>query len=137
MTEKVYFIFQKGDNSKCKVGYSKNPEKRLKQLQTGNPDKLYIYKTVKGGKNEEDMLHDYLEDVRIGNTEWFKISKKEVDDAIKDISLCKWTKRCEVSNKRIYDLITLQTQLQDKRYELMKSTLERTIDEKKMLTLKN
>ena len=48
MSGKVYFIFQEGDDAKCKIGKSKKPNDRLRQLQTGNPNKLYIYKTVNG-----------------------------------------------------------------------------------------
>ena len=38
------FIYAIGNTTdKQKIGISKHPEKRLTELQTGNPDKLYIH----------------------------------------------------------------------------------------------
>lgn len=79
MLKKVYFIFQEGDDDRCKIGKSKDPSKRVKQLQTGNPDKLYVYKTFDGYTKEESELHQLFADVRIPGTEWFNLSKSQVD----------------------------------------------------------
>lgn len=80
MLKKVYFIFQEGDDNRCKIGKSKDPGKRVKQLQTGNPDKLYVYKTFDGYTKEESELHQLFADKRISESEWFHLSKQDVDN---------------------------------------------------------
>ena len=74
----VYII--KRDNE-YKVGYSKHPEKRLKQLQTGNGQRLELLKVYNGGKELERKIQDKLRSHIIGKQsnlvgEWFKISDK-------------------------------------------------------------
>ena len=42
---KVYFIkqcYKKKKNSPMKIGFSDDPERRLRELQTGNPNKLKV-----------------------------------------------------------------------------------------------
>jgi hypothetical protein len=39
----IYFITEIPFGNKVKIGMSKNPNKRLKQLQTGNPNKLHLH----------------------------------------------------------------------------------------------
>lgn len=46
-------IYAIGDGNKVKIGYSKNPQKRLKQLQTGHPNKLKLLHTWEGDKLAE------------------------------------------------------------------------------------
>ena len=53
----VYFIQAGGHGRPIKVGYSKNPSKRLKQLQTGCPYKLNLLFTIPGNKKKEAELH--------------------------------------------------------------------------------
>ena len=76
---KVYFIFQKGDDTRCKIGKSIHPNKRKTQLQTGNPDELYIYKTIIGYTSIEGKLHSKFKEKQIRNTEWFYLSKEDVN----------------------------------------------------------
>lgn len=64
-----------GNKSKdvCKIGISTNPDKRLKQLQTGCPYKLSILAIVKGMDYESERnLHKRYSEYRI-NGEWFRI----------------------------------------------------------------
>lgn len=66
----VYFIT---DGDFIKIGYTKNNvKKRLKQLQTSSPNKLFILGYVEGDKNTEKQIHKmfYNSIVRI-NGEWF------------------------------------------------------------------
>ena len=63
----VYFIT---DGDCTKIGVAKNPNKRLAQLQTGNPNKLVIAKVIQGGYHEERALHEALKDRRLEG-EWF------------------------------------------------------------------
>lgn len=76
----LYFICSEQFDGKVKIGRSINPQKRLKQLQTGNPNKLMIYKLVGFDDeiNMESITHKYFKDVNIIN-EWFEISKECID----------------------------------------------------------
>lgn len=55
-----------------KIGRSKDPEKRLKQLQTGNSNQLKIIASFENLGWREKELHDLLKKWRIRNNgEWF------------------------------------------------------------------
>lgn len=71
----VYFICNENFDGKVKIGRSKNPDKRLKQLQTGNPNILKIYRLIKFDPkiNMEVIIHKYFRDVNIIN-EWFELT---------------------------------------------------------------
>ena len=76
MSYYVYFI-QKGYGS-IKIGVSDNPEKRLKQLQTGNHGSLFIiakfpFETRREALSLEYDLHKMFKNDKI-NGEWFKKS---------------------------------------------------------------
>lgn len=51
--------------NKFKIGISVNPKRRLRQLQTGNPDRLILRGTKRGGRREEQSLHRALTPYRI------------------------------------------------------------------------
>lgn len=57
-----------------KIGLSFNADTRLKQLQTGNPFKLFIHKSfyVNDLYNIEKTIHSFLYDDRLEG-EWFRI----------------------------------------------------------------
>lgn len=81
----VYFIYipelyQKG-MTQVKIGHTKNLDKRLRQLQTGNPFKLSIYKTHKtiNYKQIEHELHVKYKSKKVLN-EWFQITLEDVDN---------------------------------------------------------
>ena len=60
MSKFIYVISSaKSDNSPCKIGISDNPEKRVKQLQTGHPEKLEIkfMKKLENARLYEKLLH--------------------------------------------------------------------------------
>lgn len=63
----VYFI-QDGD--RIKIGFSKNPEKRLSDLQVSNSRPLVLLGTMKGGRGTEQRIHTLFEHLRITG-EWF------------------------------------------------------------------
>jgi hypothetical protein len=72
----VYF-FQNGDFPQVKIGWTKDrPEERMKQLQTGNPNKLYLIGLYPTDKKEmEKILHDRFKKYRIDPCgEWFYLS---------------------------------------------------------------
>ncbi|MDB2481769.1 GIY-YIG nuclease family protein [bacterium] len=67
------YIIQSSNNGAFKVGISKNPERRLRQLQTGSPYKLKMVLVLKGKSHLESTLHERLKSFRLGNFkgEWF------------------------------------------------------------------
>lgn len=67
----VYFIGNSEKNI-CKIGFSYSPSKRLKELQTGNPFPLFIFKTVKGDMLMECIFHKIYRQYHTQG-EWFKI----------------------------------------------------------------
>jgi Meiotically up-regulated gene 113 len=68
----IYF-FVDYDNKKVKIGHSKNPKQRLKQIKTGYPGKLVIAKTVPGTPHDERKYHRLFCHDRIIR-EWFHLS---------------------------------------------------------------
>lgn len=73
----IYFI-QGEFGGAIKVGFSKNPEERLKQLQTGYPDTLQRLLLVAGNEQDERNFHKEFEKFRL-NGEWFKPDKFVLD----------------------------------------------------------
>lgn len=72
----IYFIeCMSGRTQYIKIGFSDNPEQRIKELQTGNPIKLKLLATMPGCKNMEKQFHAYFETTRVENSEWFKVRK--------------------------------------------------------------
>lgn len=73
MKTKVYFA-ARADFKYCKIGHSKNPERRLRELQTSNPEPLVYLGAIEGGLNEEKTLHECFRDL-ISPTmnEWFEL----------------------------------------------------------------
>jgi hypothetical protein len=76
----VYII---SDGSRVKIGWSRNPEKRLKQLQTGNPSKLKLLKVYDVLRVKERYLHKSLMLYKTRhNGEWFDISATLIIDIL-------------------------------------------------------
>jgi len=77
------YVLQSGNTDKYKIGYSKHKtKKRLKQLQTGNPEKLnliYEFETKFNFKTES-TLHHYFKHYRIPDTEFFQLNKKQIKE---------------------------------------------------------
>lgn len=68
----LYIIHAKGAG-KVKIGISKHPGKRIKQLQTGNPFDLEFLLILEGRADLERELHQCLKRYRSRNMkgEWF------------------------------------------------------------------
>lgn len=81
----IYIISPDNNPNLCKIGLSKNPEKRLKQLQTGNAEKLVLKYTKEIAetkvKTMEKTIHQTLRLYKESG-EWFSIS---VDNAILEL----------------------------------------------------
>ena len=54
------YIIQSKMTGDFKVGKSKNPVKRLKQLQTGSPYELKLILTLKEQGHKEKYIHKYI-----------------------------------------------------------------------------
>jgi len=65
----VYFIISKTDNL-VKIGYSANPQRRLKQLIYENKKPLEIYNVIDGDMSVERYFHDKHKDFHVKG-EWF------------------------------------------------------------------
>jgi hypothetical protein len=70
----LYFIEAVG-LKRVKIGVSKDPEERLKQLQTGSPISLSMVAKCPGDVNIERSLHKKLSEYRVDG-EWFHLSDK-------------------------------------------------------------
>lgn len=91
----IYFIQAiNNPNGPVKIGYSKNPKKRLSSLQSGSPELLHIILTIKGKRDDEKRLHLYFEPLRL-HGEWFSfegylkalLEDKELQEEILTIAL--------------------------------------------------
>ena len=67
----VYVV--SGEGGLLKIGWSSNPERRLKELQVASPHSLKFLKTWPGSMEEEKALHRLLMDHRV-HGEWFSRS---------------------------------------------------------------
>ena len=79
----IYFITEIPFNKRVKIGMSNNPSKRLKQLQTGNPNRLVIYHMFESidYKLLERTMHEICKDKKIIN-EWFEMEESELQSLV-------------------------------------------------------
>ena len=54
------YIIQSDISGNFKIGRSKHPARRLKQLQTGNPNKLKVVLVLENQGHREKMLHNRI-----------------------------------------------------------------------------
>jgi Meiotically Up-regulated Gene 113 (MUG113) protein len=78
------YIIQSGDYGPVKVGITKDPDKRLKALQTANSEELRLIginllpsKSLKDALEIEKNVHDILREHRMAG-EWFQYEKKVI-----------------------------------------------------------
>lgn len=69
-TSYVYFI-QRGQAGSIKIGYGKNPAKRLRDLQVGSDRELRLIGVTPGGVALERTLHQEFAELRLSG-EWFR-----------------------------------------------------------------
>lgn len=76
----VYLLGEFSDCGRFKIGVSKNPvNRRLKQLQTGNSNEIFVvneYKTKNYREVERYLHRKYNPDKAMG--EWFELSHDDV-----------------------------------------------------------
>lgn len=84
-TGSIYILHVSGTN-KYKIGKSKDPLRRIKEIQTGSPDKIIIERIikVKNMHKEERVIHQIFQRYRTVG-EWFEINDKSIlDKALKN-----------------------------------------------------
>lgn len=70
MKVKIYCI-QQGKSGPVKIGLTKgDPQHRLRQLQTGNPNQLHLIAAFTGEPKCEAIIHEFFADDRMKG-EWF------------------------------------------------------------------
>lgn len=76
--EKYVYLIKSEDSSRYKIGISKNPQKRVKQLQTGNSEKLCLVNTYLSEYYDkiERTLHNRFSYLK-KEGEWFEFSLEE------------------------------------------------------------
>ena len=70
----IYFIGNTTE-SKVKIGYSKHPDKRLKEIQTTAPFKVSILKVIPGNFIEEKKWHRHFAWCKTNN-EWYTLTEE-------------------------------------------------------------
>lgn len=70
--------FDKNSKSYIKVGFTKrNIEKRIRELQAGNPRPLNLYLNCSGSRREEEFLKHRLRNHKApGGSEWFFLNQE-------------------------------------------------------------
>jgi len=77
----IYLIKNEVDDTVLyKIGFSKNPKQRLKELKTGNPNALEIVAEfeTKHKRKVETAFHNHYKTQNVSG-EWFSLSSEEVD----------------------------------------------------------
>jgi len=69
----IYFATAR-DIGRFKIGYARDPQKRIEALQTGCPAKLEIECVVEGGYDLEAKLHQVFRKYRT-HGEWFELNE--------------------------------------------------------------
>ena len=73
------YLIEAGDNQFLKIGFTRNPSKRLSILQSGNPLPLCMVSLVKGDKQLEARLHKKFAKRKVRG-EWFSYSVAIVNE---------------------------------------------------------
>lgn len=79
------YVFANFFSGVCKIGFTKNPLNRLKQVQTGCPYKLEIVLVINGSVKVEKALHRKYKKFKT-NGEWF-LFRGELKESIQKLSL--------------------------------------------------
>ena len=83
-TGKIYFLCS---DNKIKIGYTAGSvDRRIQQLNTGSPNKIYKLGWMEGNKEKEKQLHVMFSRYRIrSNGEWF-LGVQEIIDYINKVN---------------------------------------------------
>jgi hypothetical protein len=70
------YAIRSGRSNLIKIGFSVEPRGRLKELQTGSPDKLELLQAWPGTRSDERRIHRFLRKNRV-HGEWFQVNYDE------------------------------------------------------------
>ena len=97
----IYFIGSL-ESGTVKIGKSNNPEKRLAELQIGNPHKLVLYGIITNVSQElENRLHQLFGDLHIKG-EWFRMTDELIHFMVNKTDEISFDYKVNVS-KTMYD----------------------------------
>lgn len=88
------YLIKSDSRGLYKIGKAKNPEKRLLELQTGNPDTLILSNKCIGGFSLEKYLHNRYSH-RNEKGEWFNLSTEDIrgiEDLFNEINSIEFVK---------------------------------------------
>lgn len=75
-----HYVYVITDGENCKIGYTRNPELRLKQLQVGNAKKLTLVDTISTSldiaKTKEALAHSKLAKYKVRG-EWYAVTPEQ------------------------------------------------------------
>lgn len=114
MVYNIYLISSKYDDKKFyKIGWTKrDPEKRLKELKTGNSQNLkieFVFKSKFGPKIESNLHRKFSSKRK--NGEWFELNEEEAYNFINE---------CQDQHNMFQTLIENNTWIQDESKEFKK-----------------
>jgi hypothetical protein len=84
--KKPQFVYFVECDERIKIGVARDPERRLRSLQTGNPSQLRILAVVAGDADLEQAIHAKFESTRIGG-EWF-CKTDQLNEFIERVTTC-------------------------------------------------
>ncbi|XP_038639296.1 uncharacterized protein LOC119956285 isoform X2 [Scyliorhinus canicula] len=88
MDKRVYLLREEGSDYYI-VGHSNNYQRRISELQTGNPRKLIcLCSTIMNDKDDEKKVREALEEYKVnlgGGTKWFVIPEDDIEGACEAI----------------------------------------------------
>lgn len=76
-TSGFIYVIQAENFQRYKIGFSKHPEQRIAQLQTGSPFKLNLIASWPGTERQEKQIHFNLSHCRQAG-EWFEIASLDL-----------------------------------------------------------
>lgn len=72
MIAMLYFIQETQEPYRIKIGFSKDPHKRIAVLAAMLPQPVRILKIIEGDRVDESWHHDFLRQFRVeGTREWY------------------------------------------------------------------
>lgn len=75
------YLLQQGNTNFYKIGITKSIEHRLRQLQSGCPEKLKVVRYIKGRHQDEKYLH-YKHQAYKKVGEWFELTEQQAATAL-------------------------------------------------------
>ena len=79
----IYVIQAGGEDGPVKIGLTYDPEKRLAELQTGNPEILTLLRVLEGDAAREAEIHSMFSHLKIRG-EWFHFAPRMLTLPIKE-----------------------------------------------------